>query len=264
MSLISKKLDFELRQVVKLVGQMQTNLWPGEGTNRQLRRSLIDIEIKDDGSAVSVVDKVSNKLLVSALKERFPKDGIYAEESWPHLTRGSSKRIWILDPLDGTNSFLAGKTGFAIMLGLSIAGRVELGYVYLPCRQVQFVGEVGKGAFIDGRRIKVSTNGQLKQGRVCMRHCSPKLSRQFTPIYRDTHLAMLDVAAGKLDGMILGIKRHKEWDIAGPTAIIKAAGGTVTNEHGREIKFGGQPLGFKYFVASNGRVHNELLKLMPR
>jgi fructose-1,6-bisphosphatase/inositol monophosphatase family enzyme len=78
----------------------------------------------------------------------------------------------------------------------------------------------------------------------------------------DSGLALLKVANGDLDGAIIRMITHREWDIAAPIAVIRAAGGMVTDEHGGEIPCGRGGVDFNYLVVSNGRVHRELLGII--
>jgi fructose-1,6-bisphosphatase/inositol monophosphatase family enzyme len=78
----------------------------------------------------------------------------------------------------------------------------------------------------------------------------------------DSGLALYKVAAGELEGAVIRMLTHKEWDIAAPIVAIKEAGGRVTDEHGRELAVGQGEIAFQYLVASNGSVHDDLLKLI--
>jgi myo-inositol-1(or 4)-monophosphatase len=79
----------------------------------------------------------------------------------------------------------------------------------------------------------------------------------------DSGLALAMVACGDLDGAIIKMTTHREWDIAAPMAILKEAGATVTNERGGDIPVGTGDIAFGYFVTSNGRIHQELLNILP-
>lgn len=79
----------------------------------------------------------------------------------------------------------------------------------------------------------------------------------------DSGLALAKVAMGELDGAIIKMVTHREWDIAAPMALLREAGAVVTDELGKEIPLGTGSIAFNYFVASNGRVHEQLLKIIP-
>jgi myo-inositol-1(or 4)-monophosphatase len=79
----------------------------------------------------------------------------------------------------------------------------------------------------------------------------------------DSGLALAKVACGELDGAIIKMTTHREWDIAAPMAILREAGATVTDERGGDVPVGTGDIAFQYFVASNGRIHQELLAILP-
>jgi myo-inositol-1(or 4)-monophosphatase len=78
----------------------------------------------------------------------------------------------------------------------------------------------------------------------------------------DSSLALLKVACGELDAAVIRMTTHREWDIAAPIAVIREAGGMITDETGVEIQCGLGGVSFTYLVASNGCVHKEILKLI--
>jgi myo-inositol-1(or 4)-monophosphatase len=78
----------------------------------------------------------------------------------------------------------------------------------------------------------------------------------------DSCLAFLKVAQGELDALVIKMTTHREWDIAAPMAIIKEAGGVITDEKGQTIPCGLGSVPFSYLVASNGRLHQEILRLI--
>jgi fructose-1,6-bisphosphatase/inositol monophosphatase family enzyme len=80
----------------------------------------------------------------------------------------------------------------------------------------------------------------------------------------DSSLALLKVACGELDAAVIRMTTHREWDIAAPIAVIREAGGVITDEMGTDIRCGMGDVSFRYFVASNGHVHHEILSLINR
>src|ERR1051326_4447177 len=86
----------------------------------------------DDVEPVTQADRLANELIVNGLKQQFPSDGILAEESIDTERRLSKSRVWMVDPLDGTNGFIDGNGDFAVQIGLVEDGRPAVGVVYLP------------------------------------------------------------------------------------------------------------------------------------
>jgi fructose-1,6-bisphosphatase/inositol monophosphatase family enzyme len=79
----------------------------------------------------------------------------------------------------------------------------------------------------------------------------------------DSGLAFLTLCTGDFDGFILKIRTHREWDLAAPTLMVEESGGKVTDEHGAPIRFAENSMTYRYLVASNGVLHDELLALIP-
>jgi len=174
----------------------------------------------------------------------------------------ASKRVWIIDPLDGTSAFLEGRDDFSVLVGLSVDHRPAAGLLFLPARNQLLSAEAGKGAFLNGSPIRVSDAIEPRPSHVYVRRFSSKVPELESPMM-DSGLALAKVACGELDGAMIKMTTHREWDIAAPMAILREAGATVTDERGLEIPLGTGGINFEYFVASNGRVHQSLLEIIP-
>ncbi len=129
----------------------------------------LEIEQKsdfDDRSPVTQADRIANDLIVRALQREFPDDGILAEESIDTEHRLDKKRVWMVDPLDGTNGFIDGDGDFAVQIGLAEEGECVLGVVYQPVidllyRAVRGRGAWGERAGCEPERARVSDNREL-------------------------------------------------------------------------------------------------------
>src|SRR5256885_6846016 len=115
--------------------------------------SPLQIERKIDAEEytepVTQADKAANELIVSGLGREFPNDGILAEESVDTERRLSKRRVWMIDPLDGTNGFIARDGDFAVQIGLAIDGVSVLGVVYQPLTDVLYRATRGRGAWVE-------------------------------------------------------------------------------------------------------------------
>src|SRR5688500_11089793 len=103
----------------------------------------------DDREPVTQADRVANELIVNALRKGFPNDGILAEESVDTAHRLDKRRVWMIDPLDGTNGFIDGNGDFAVQIGLAEEGRCVLGVVYQPLTGVLYRAVTGQGSWIE-------------------------------------------------------------------------------------------------------------------
>lgn len=257
--------DFEdpnftrLISAVREAGALLLSMWPG----RRGQTQVLSVTQKGDGSLVSAADMASNDALTKALRSLYPDDFIFSEEvASDAATVSAARRTWIIDPLDGTSAFLEGRDDFSVLVGLSVDHVPNAGILFLPARDELFVAQAGQGAFRNGAPIRVSDVTKARDGHVYVRRFSSKAVNLESPMM-DSGLALAKVACGELDGAIIKMTTHREWDIAAPMAILREAGATVTDERGGEIPVGTGGIAFSYFVASNGRTHQELLNIIP-
>ena len=229
-----------------------------------------DIGEKAVNDMVTVVDLKSQELIVGRLREAFPGDFIVAEEVLdPGVNEGldpDGARRWFIDPLDGTTNYIHAYPVFAVNIALEIDRKMSVGVTYNPLLDEMFTAASGAGAFLNGEPIRVSRVSD--RNRTLLGTGFPFRSRQYLDIYlksfqyffnnsrgiRRCGAAALDlahVAAGRLDGFW---ELHlKLWDVAAGAALIRAAGGRVTDQRGGEDWLYGSSI-----VASNGLLHEPL------
>ena len=218
---------------------------------------------------VTDVDEKAEAMIVGLLKKSYPDYGILAEES-PEQIKGDNK--WIIDPLDGTTNFAHGFPFFAVSIALERAGETVLGVVYDPVRDEMFYAEKGKGAFLNKKRISVSTVNKMGQSFLAtgfaydfkakkqnnLNHFSNFL--MVSMAVRRAGAAALDlcyVACGRFDGFWeLGLS---PWDTAAAEFIIREAGGKVTDISGKKFSNYG-----KSIVASNNLMHKKMINILGK
>ncbi len=252
--MITLEQNRELCAAVRGAGDELLALWPGGlGASRQLESAQ-----KADGSVVTEADLRSNQLLTSAIGRLFPRDAILSEESpFTPEELQRSKRTWVIDPLDGTRSFVRGDDDFSVLVALCVDFVPVYGIMYFPARQLFVTAQVGTAALCNGVALAVSCAQNLADRRVYIRNFECRKPELAAPMM-DSGLALLKVAQGELDGAIIRMSTHREWDIAAPAAIIRAAGGVVTTEMGLPVRYGTGRLDFHYLIASNGVIHEQL------
>ena len=238
---------------------------------RRRFRTAIPVSGKGPGDIVTAADVEVQAMIARRLRRAFPTHGILAEEGLD-ATAGTEWR-WIVDPLDGTKNFARGIPSFCVSIGAEREGRVELGVVLDPIQEELFVGARGAGAWLNGRRIRVSevTNlagaflGTGLPNRV--RRFAGPVARVFSRFaarclgVRDRGAGALDlcyVACGRFDGY--WEVDQSPWDIAAGGLIVEEAGGRMSNFRGGPFDiYGGET------VASNGKIHDRMLALLgPR
>jgi len=227
------------------------------------------VDHKGPVDLVTEADRASQQRLVTALREAFPHDTIVAEEDACAL-QGESGYVWLLDPLDGTTNFVHGYLPYAVTVGLLRDGATVWGAVCLPASGELFVAARGAGAWCNGRPIAVSRTPRLSASLLATGfpydrrdHVDALLQPVRRAIlsahgFRRSGSAAYDlccVACGRLDGF--WERGLKPWDLAAGCLLVEEAGGRVTDFDG-----GCHDLQAGRTVASNGRIHEEMLQVL--
>ncbi len=235
-------------------------------------RSKLKVELKGPADFVSNADLESEHSLRSALLGAYPACGFVTEESAATVGSDTSARF-IVDPLDGTTNFLHGVPHFAVSIALERQGSVVAGVVFDPAKGEMFVGEVGRGAWLDGERLRVSDDVDL--GGALVGTGIPQVGRQARHASYLVQLAgvmreaagVRRMAAAALDLAYVAAARFAvffefglaPWDIAAGMLLVREAGGQVSEPGG-----GANVLGSGDVLATNGRLHEPMLALLRR
>jgi myo-inositol-1(or 4)-monophosphatase len=216
---------------------------------------------------VTDMDARAEALILDRLRAAFADDAVLAEEAG--AGSGRSGRRWIVDPLDGTTNYAHGVPLFAVSVALEVEGRVALGVVYDPSRDELYVAELGAGARLNDAPITVSAAGTLDESLLAtgfpydVRQTRANLAEfaAFTLRARAVRrlgsavLYLAWVAAGRFDGyweLSVG-----PWDVAAGMLLVEEAGGRVSDLAGGRLDLGAPAI-----VASNGRIHDEMLAVL--
>lgn len=229
----------------------------------------LQVSIKGPGDFVSAADRKAEETLRLALERARPGYGFVMEEGG--VIEGSdSTHRWHIDPLDGTTNFLHGIPHFAVSLALEREGVLIAGVVFNPITNELFVGERGKGAFIDGRRLRVSARKELATavigtgipfiGRGDHNRYLNEMKRVMAQVagIRRFGAAALDLAyvsAGRFDGF--WERGLSSWDIAAGIVLVREAGGFISDFANRDGMLNSGEV-----VAGNESVHRDLLQLL--
>ena len=207
------------------------------------RNDHIKIDEKGLNDYVTEIDTAAEKEVIYHLRKAYPNHCIIGEESGV-LEGDDSDYEWIIDPLDGTTNFIHGIPHFAVSIGCRYKGRLEHAVVVDPMRQEEFTATRGRGAYLNGKRIRVSKQPKLAGAIIgtgipfnapSIEHMEPylqcltELASQSSGIRR-LGVASLDLAylaAGRLDAF--WEMSLKPWDIAAGLLLVKEAGGLVSD-----------------------------------
>jgi myo-inositol-1(or 4)-monophosphatase len=186
-------------------------------------------------SPVTAADIAANDLLHKLLVE--PGDGWLSEESENDPTRLAAKRVWVVDPIDGTRDYLRNRPGWCVSVAL-VEDRVPvLGVLAAPMRNELWTAERGRGSFRNGERLRVSPRAELSGARVPA-DTLPKVDRDLVPVAKPNSIALriAMVGAGEAD-LLATLRWGFEWDIAAAALIAEEAGATVSGALGQPLAF---------------------------
>lgn len=229
----------------------------------------------DDSEPVTQADRIANELIVSGLQREFPNDGILAEESVDTSRRLEKSRVWMVDPLDGTNGFIAGNGDFAVQIGLAEDGEVIVGVVYQPLTGVLYRAVVGEGTWIERpqlepERAQVSDHRELAKMRLAASrsHRSSRMNKvvQRFGFREEVQRGSVGIKIGLLieqqcDVYIHLSPRTKQWDTCAPQLILTEAGGSMTDLFGQPLNYNVPDVQNRNgLVASNGIAHDRIIK----
>ena len=233
-------------------------------------RSNLSVESKGASDYVTAVDLAVQEYIKGKLYELYPDIGFVSEEQEEHKFDGVNP-VWILDPVDGTTNFIHDYDQYAVSLGLGIQNDAEFGVVYNPALDDLYYAIRGKGAYLNNKRMHVSNAEKLEESLVLFGSAPyyKERSGEVFDIAREFFLscqdlrrsgsAALDIAAvasGKID--IYFEYNLKPWDYAAGMALIREAGGKMTNWEGSHAGL----TKLTAVIVTNGKVHDMALGIV--
>lgn len=225
----------------------------------------LEVKRKADDSPVTIADQESEALMRRIIESRYPDHAVVGEE---HGTSGNpdAPYQWLLDPIDGTKSFIHGVPLFCTLIALLENGRPILGVIHLPALGDLMIGAKGRKTTLNGEPVRVSGTTELSQATVAFT-CTKELwahghGEAFQSLQERAGLVRgwgdgygyLLVASGRADVMIDPVLNA--WDVAALKPCIEGAGGRITEISGAEKDLG------ESAVCTNGHLHSEVLDIM--
>ena len=227
--------------------------------------SSLDVWYKPDGEGpVTSADLAVNELLESRLLDARENYGWLSEESEDCEGRRNAQRVFVIDPIDGTRSFIDGSNTWAHSIAVAESGLITAAVVYLPMRDKLYSAARGRGAMLNGKPIKVGKRTSLAGANVLAakrglapehwKEGVPDVNRAFRPslAYR-----LCLVAEGRFDATFT-LGKTWEWDIAAGDLILREAGAATSDRHGRTLAFNTYARRLQGMLAANPALHEEL------
>jgi myo-inositol-1(or 4)-monophosphatase len=216
-------------------------------------------------SPVSEADIASNDLLYRHLVEA--GDGWLSEESENDPTRLAARRVWVVDPIDGTRAFIAGREDWSVSAALVVDGRPTVAALFAPATDELFLATVGGGATRNGSAIRASSGGSLKGARVggpkrmLERIVSSGTGIVPMPRVHSLALRLARVAHSELDAAVAGGNGH-DWDLAAADLLVHEAGGMMTALDGQVLIYNRPDPVHSVLIASGRERHAALADLI--
>lgn len=230
--------------------------------------------VKADGTIVTAADFASQETLLAAIDQHAPPPYmVVCEEEAQSLANAACPTTWFIDPLDGTSSYVAGSTDFAILVSEWSVDRPTFSVVYYPA--------LGELAVAVGERVKsvqppANAARDTSQALAVIQTCylsAPALQQvihDFGPATlcedgAESTRALLNVATGGAAAALVLLCGHKSWDLAPLLHLVAASGGRVSDERGEPLRFSGPEVSGRYLVAANDvALHSALLSTTQR
>lgn len=219
---------------------------------------------------VTEIDKQAEAIIIKKIKQHYPSHDILAEESGGHEARSEYK--WVIDPLDGTTNFTHGLPVFCVSIGVELNGTIVAGAIYDPSSDEMFTAEKGSGAFLNGKRIHVSScdslitsllvtgfpyNVKENPHHVIEHFVNFVMEGQGVRRLGSAALDLAYIAAGRLDGYWEVFLNP--WDKAAGMLLVQEAGGVVT-----DFKNNPASIYEPNTLATNGKIHQQMLAVLSK
>ncbi len=214
----------------------------------------------------TIYDKASENLIKKLILAKYPEHSILSEETG--YVERNSEYLWVVDPLDGTGNFVNGNPLFSVSIAFLENNKLKYGAIYFPVSNETFFAEKGKGAFLNGKRIRVSRVDRIEKSYFVTCEGVEKNKKRKAKLYSRIISKAVDIrklGSGSLECAWVASGRAEAyltfkvppWDVAAGVLLVEEAGGRVSDFKGREWN-----LKECDFIASNSILHEKILKLV--
>ena len=219
-----------LDEICQEAGQIALRQWPGHG-------HALESWEKVPGSPVCTADLAVDAFLRRELCALLPAAGWLSEESVDHPERLARGLCWLVDPIDGTRDYIAGRPGWSVSVALVSAGKPLIGLLVAPARDENWTATAGQGAWLNGRRLAASTRADLPGARVPSESLPPE-DQDLTMVERPNSIALrIAMVADDRADLVATLRWGFEWDVAAAALIAREAGAAVSDAFGQPLTY---------------------------
>ncbi|MDA7965461.1 inositol monophosphatase family protein [Ruegeria sp.] len=227
----------------------------------------VEIEIKQDGSPVTTVDKAVERAVRQRIEDTYPDHGILGEEFGER--NPGADLTWVIDPIDGTRQFAAGLPNYGILIALCDRGRPVIGLICQPDIGDIYLGVTGQGAWLNGAPVQVSGATTLKESIQCISdpdafddRTRPGMERlraaSLWNVFDGGCLGFGALAAGKIGVSVCG-PNLDNFDILALVPVVEGAGGVITDWQGKPLDFSSKG---EIVASASPELHQQVLALL--
>ena len=226
---------------------------------------------KADGSPVSDGDRIANDIIINGLKRAFPEDSFLSEEEADNPERLKAQRLWIIDPIDGTSSYINQRNEWALQIALVINGQLIFGALGFPQHQRMYYGIIGQGAWrlelehgqeelctIQKPETPILLCSRSKRNKEAMEHAKDILHEYSYDSVSSVGLKTAYLIEGK-GSVYVNPAPINEWDYAAPAAVLIAAGGHATDFDNQALPLNQQKPQCRGIIFSNSSAHQNIV-----
>jgi myo-inositol-1(or 4)-monophosphatase len=211
---------------------------------------------KPDQSPVTSADLAVNEVLLSHLLSAFSEDGWLSEESPDRLERLQKRRVWVVDPIDGTKAFISGEPEYCISVGLIEQGRPIVAGIFNPSTDELFTATRGGGLRLNNKPVAPPAPWNDRHPVIALNQWEHQIGR-FTSLepsinkrpIRSIAWVLALAATGRIEGVVTW-EPENEWDVAAGTLLITEAGGTISDGLGQELLFNRREPRYRGIIAT--------------
>ena len=221
-----------------------------------LFKGKFDVRQKSKNNPVTSADLEANRIIRERIHHSFPDDAWLSEEDPDDSIRLGARRVWVVDPIDGTKEFIEGVPQFAISIGFVVDGQPQIGIVFNPAEGQFYSAALGQGAFLNGDAIHVTGRESVDGATLLVSRSEPQkrfkvfVDRCAIEPVGSIAYRLARVAGGDGDGTLTFRTIH-EWDICAGVLIVEEAGGKASDGDGHALMFNRLPATHKGVIAAN-------------
>ena len=239
----------------------------------QIKADGFETTKKTDHSPVTSADLAVNQILQSSLRSAFPQDGWLSEESPDGLDRLQKKRVWVVDPIDGTKAFINGEPEFCISVALIEQDQPIVAGIFNPSADELFTATRGGGLRLNDKPVAPPVARKDQHPVIALNSWERRIGR-FTSLepsadhrpIRSIAWVLALVATGRIDAVVT-LEPENEWDVAAGALFVAEAGGTISDGRGHDLTFNRREPRYSGIIATSPSCPDALqrqLKLLTR